>query len=217
MPKRTRRIITFFLNSGIGLLGFIIISNVIVVAISSQKTYDTIANTPTKPVALVLGTSSHTTQGHANRYFSERMETAAKLYKSNKVKKIIVSGDHRSRYYNEPHKMKKTLINHGVPSNIIIIDDAGYNTIESILRLKQVFSFEEVIIVSQKYHNFRAVFMALAQGIDAVAINADAQDSQAGFKQLFREFLARPKAIFDVVIRRKPTFLGKQLTPEETT
>jgi SanA protein len=171
------------------------------------------AQIPNARVALVLGTSPNTTTGGTNPYFTARMKAAAELYKMGKVSHILVSGDNGSPYYNEPERMKKALMdNHGIPAEAITLDYAGFRTLDSIVRCKKVFGQNEVIIVTQSFHSYRALFISDYYQLKAWAYVAPATSS-GKIKVIIREYLARTLAIWDLyLIHREPKFLGKKET-----
>lgn len=126
--------------------------------------YDQLEKVPQKEVALVLGASKEGKYG-LNRYFVYRMQAAADLYFSGKVKKLLVSGDNHVATYDETTDMAEYLIGLGVPDKAIIRDYAGFRTLDSVIRAQKVFHCKSLIIVSQKFHNQRAVFIARQLGI----------------------------------------------------
>ncbi len=150
-------------------------------------------------VGLILGTSKRTTQGHNNKYFDERITTAVELYNSNKVEQLIVSGDNRTRYYNEPKDMLNALMDKGIPESSIILDYEGISTLDSVVRSKLVFKKDKILIITQDFHCYRALFIANYFGIDAEAYSADNRGELPAFLAL-REILARLKAVFDLYI-----------------
>lgn len=167
---------------------------------------------PNKKVAVVLGTSKYISKGVENPYFTNRMNTAAKLFNAKKIDYILVSGDNSEIYYNEPITMKKELVKRGVPDSVIYLDYAGFRTLDAVVRAKEIFSLKEFIIVSQKFHNERAVFLARRKGIKAIAINADDLKGRAGLKTRIRELFARVKVFIDLyIIDKQPKFLGEKI------
>ena len=143
------------------------------VSIYSKKyIYDSIEEIPYNDVALVLGTSKYLYNGRVNMYFKFRMDAAYELYKSGKIKFILVSGDNRHRFYNEPKQMRLDLIRLGVDKKHIFLDFAGFRTRDSIIRANKVFNLTNFTIVSQPFHNERAIFIARQKNINAVAYNA---------------------------------------------
>lgn len=155
-----------------------------------------ISKIPPRKIALVLGTSPKMRSGIANPYFISRMDATGLLYHHGKIKKIIVSGE-KSRGYDEPSAMKKFLIyQEGVPEHVIVEDPMGFNTKESILRCKNNFKENDIIIVSQGFHNLRALFFARNIGMNALGFDAqDITKNESFYRNHFREFLARVKAV----------------------
>jgi SanA protein len=161
-----------------------------------------------KPVALLLGTARRTVQGRPNQFYRARIESAAELFHSGKVRGILVSGDNATRFYNEPVAMQKDLVALGVPAEYITLDYAGFRTLDSVVRAKQVFGVEQVIIVSQRFHAERAVFLARHFGLDAKGLAAADPPDPGLMKVRAREVLARLVAVVDIIIGRQPKFLG---------
>lgn len=172
---------------------------------TQNRTYTDVSAIPANDVGLVLGTSRRAYYG-TNLYFKYRMEAAAELFLSGKVKHLIVSGDNHIKGYDEATDMRDYLVELGVPATAITCDYAGFRTLDSIVRCKKVFGQQKVTIISQAFHNERALFLADEYEMDAIAFNA----KQVGkYKYPFREYLARAKAIIDVrVLHTSPRFLG---------
>ena len=196
------RIIFGLLELGVLLL---ILDNVWVVALTSGRTYNKISKVPSRDCALVLGTSPKMRSGVANPYFTARMDAVGTLYHHGKVKKIIVSGE-KSENYDEPAAMKRFLVyTEGVPENIIIEDPKGFNTHKSILRCKNVYGEKNVIIVSQGFHNLRALFFARNNGMNALGFDAqDVSKNESFYRNHTREFFARVLAVFYYVLGISP-------------
>jgi SanA protein len=164
---------------------------------------------PAKKVGLVLGCSPRLGNGSLNWFFKNRMDAAAQLFKSGKVEYLLVSGDNRFRTYDEPTEMKKALIERGVPAAKIICDYAGLTTLDSMVRAKAVFGQESVIVISQRFHNERAIYLARAFGVDAVGYNATDVSVSSAPRTYLREILSRQRAWIDAnILRRKPRHLG---------
>lgn len=193
-------------------LAAVIICNLITNSAARDKVFDDISDISKNKVGLVLGTSSKTVNGNENRYFKYRMEAAAELYKAGKVEYLIVSGDNHTEYYNEPQQMKVSLIALGVPDTAIYLDYAGFRTFDSVIRAKEIFGQTSLTIISQQFHNERAIFIAEHFGINAIGFDADDVSAKVGFKTRFREYLARVKMILDIyVLRTEPKFLGEKI------
>ena len=196
---------SFFNLIEIGIL-IMILANIWVFAVTNGKTYTKISKIPPRETALVLGTSPKMKSGISNPYFTSRMDATALLYHHGKIKKIIVSGE-KSRGYDEPAAMKDYLIyQEGVPENIIIEDPKGFKTQTSIKNCLQIYHQKDVIIVSQGFHNLRALFYARNSGMNALGFDAqDVLSNKSYYRNQSREFLARVVAVIYYVfnIERK--------------
>lgn len=179
---------------------------------TKDRVYSNINKIPAKKVALLLGTAKYLRHGRINRYFKYRIDAVVKLYDANKIKHIIASGDNRTKYYNEPIIMKKSLIERGIPRNAITLDYAGFRTLDSIVRCKKVFSQDDIIVVSQPFHNKRAIFISDYYGIKAIGFNAKQVPFALDKKTPIREYFARFKAVLDLyVLKTPPKFLGEKV------
>ncbi|ASW73753.1 SanA protein [Chryseobacterium piperi] len=183
------------LSAEIGIL-LICFGNAWVFALTNGRTYTKISKIPPREVALVLGTSPKMRSGQSNPYFTKRMDATALLYHHGKIRQIIVSGE-KSRGYNEPAAMKNYLVyQEGVPEEIIIEDPKGFNTYKSILRCKDVYKKNNVIIVSQGFHNLRALFFARNNNMNALGFDAqDVSKPESYYRNQFREIFARMIAV----------------------
>jgi len=176
------------------------------------RTYDEVAAIPHRPVGLVLGCSKHLRDGRENLFFLHRVAAAAELFGAGKVDHLLVSGDNRTVDYDEATDMKEALVARGVPESRVTCDFAGLRTLDSIVRAKEVFGQTELTVVSQEFHNQRAIFIAGRRGIDAIGFNADEVDAFNSFRTRCREHLARVKAVLDVcVLGTQPKFLGEKI------
>jgi SanA protein len=188
----------------------IVASNLWIVNSTSHNVFSDVTKLPDHRVALVLGTSNKTVSGHVNPYFRNRIETAAQLYKMGKIDHLILSGDNRSKYYNEPIEMNKALIKLGVPTTAITLDYAGLRTLDSIVRCKEIFGQNRIIIITQPFHSYRALFISSYYDIEAAAMVTD-EDSEYSFRIRLREYFARTKAVLDLyVLKTSPRFLGEK-------
>jgi len=193
-----------FVSAEIGIL-LICLCNAWVFGLTNGRTYTKISKIPPREIALVLGTSPKMRSGLSNPYFTKRMDAAALLYHHGKIKQIIVSGE-KSRGYNEPAAMKNYLVNQeGVPGDIIIEDPKGFNTYKSILRCKDVYKKKDVIIVSQGFHNLRALFFARNNTMNALGFDAqDVSKPESYYRNQFREILARVIAVVYFILGISP-------------
>ena len=154
-------------------------------------------------VGLVLGCSPFVASGKPSPQFRGRMQAAADLYRLGKVKRLILSGANPDSRYNEPKKMREALLELGVPSEAMVLDFAGDSTYESVTRAKVVYGLTNVTIVTQKYHAYRALFLARKTGVKAVAYQAPIEGvTGPGFRHPPREVFARLLAVMDVMVYR---------------
>jgi SanA protein len=176
---------------------------------SRGRLYDRAEDLPVSRVGLLLGTSPRTRRGTESEFFRHRIDAAVQLFLLGRIEYILASGDNSSRYYNEPIYMQNELVRRGVPEDRIVLDYAGFSTLDSVIRANKVFGQDRVIVISQRFHNERAVYIADSAGIEAYGFNAEAVGGYAGASVLAREVLARVKAILDVhILKRQPRFLG---------
>lgn len=171
---------------------------------AKDKLYDDVENVPHRKVGLVLGTSPISTwSGRRNYYFDHRIKAAADLYNAGKVDWLVVSGgDYRNSEngYDEPVAMRDSLIKQGVDSIRIVLDYDGTRTLNSIAKMRDVYRQDSIIIISQKYHNERALYQANHLGIDAIGYNAKTPGRRKSWwRNRGREVLARVKLFIDLV------------------
>jgi SanA protein len=196
-------------------LVFVLITTIISYRIIKNKAkpflFASLETIPENKVGLMLGTSPY----FANQYFRNRIEAAILLFNAGKIKRILISGDNHVEGYDEPTAIKKMLISRGIPDSCISLDYAGFRTLDSIIRCKEVFGQKAFTIISQEFHNERAVFIAQQNGINAVAFNARDVDKNYGFKTILREYFARVRCVFDIyLLHTQPHFLGEKINIE---
>ncbi|MDX2002706.1 MAG: ElyC/SanA/YdcF family protein [Chitinophagales bacterium] len=191
-------------------LGFALLGYFYVASATNKDIYSDMGNIHQHDVALVLGTSKRLKNGSSNPYFYTRVQAAATLYKNGKVKKILVSGDNGHVTYNEPKDMLNALIALGVCREDIVMDHAGFRTFDSMVRAKEVFGQQSLIVVSQRFQLQRALFIASAKNMKVVGF--EAEDPQLSGNFLFaREILARTKALMDCyLLNTAPRYLGQK-------
>lgn len=211
MKKLIKNSLKFFLLLFVAGIIFMVWTNYSIKASSDPYiSYET-KDLPAAKTALLLGTSKTLNNGFPNAYFYNRIYAAVELYKSRKVQYIIVSGDNSRKDYNEPEDMQLALMEHGIPQDKIFLDFAGFRTLDSVVRAKEIFGQNKIIIVSQKFHNERAVFLARKYGMEAFGFNAEDVNKYAGFKTNMREYLAKVKAYMDLMTGVEPKFGGKKI------
>jgi len=202
----------------ITILLFIITTFIYTIAVNSavdsktkSRLYSNVNEIPTNKVGLLLGTSKYLPDGRLNLYYQYRLSAAVKLYRRHKIKYILISGDNGSIHYDEPTTFKNDLIESGIPNDRIYLDYAGFRTLDSVIRSNKIFGQDSITVISQPFHNSRAVYLASHYNISAVGYNAKDVSKYYGFKTRFREMLARVKMMQDIIWKKKPKFLGKEI------
>ena len=211
MKKIIKNIFKIFLLLLVAGIIFIAWANYSIKQESSKFVSYRIEDVPVTKTALLLGTGKNLSNGMPNAYFYNRIQAAADLYKSGKIQYIIVSGDNSTKDYNEPEDMQLALVQNGVPQNRIYLDHAGFRTLDSVIRAKEIFGQTKVVIVSQKFHNERAVFLARKNGMEAFGYNAPDVNKYAGLKTNLREYLAKAKVYWDLIFGVEPKFGGDRI------
>jgi len=211
MKKIIKNIFKFFLLLLVAGIIFIAWANYSIKKDSEPFVSYNIADIPEAKTALLLGTGKTLSNGTPNAYFYNRIQAAAELFKSGKIQYIIVSGDNSTKDYNEPEDMQQALMESGVPQDKIIMDHAGFRTLDSVVRAKDIFSQKKLVIISQKFHNERAVFLARKNGMEAFGYNAADVNKYAGLKTNLREYFAKAKAYWDLLFGVEPKFGGEKI------
>lgn len=178
---------------------------------TDNRVFNDVSQLPVNKVGLLLGTSKLLRTGEPNQYFSNRILAANQLYRAGKIQYIVISGDNGRQGYNEPLEMKNELLKMGVPAKKIYLDYAGFRTYDSVYRLRDIFSQKRFTVISQEFHNRRAIYIAKALGLEAFGYNATDVDAYNGFKTQLREKFARVKVFIDLLVNNKPKFLGEKI------
>lgn len=209
MKKVIKKILIITGVSLTTLLVVFLICDRIVIKNAEGRVYDSVDSIPYREVALVLGTNPKTRiRGRDNLYFKYRIETAAELYHAGKVKTLLLSGDNSRNDYNEPEAMRDSLMAKGVPAEAIVLDYAGFRTLDSVVRCKTVFGYDSITVVSQYFHNERAIYIADKRGLNAIAINAqDVKIWKYPVRRIVREWISRVKLFIDEWTNKQPHFL----------
>jgi len=207
----TRKILKPFLYGLLFFAGAIICANMLVEYKTRNLIFDDVSKLKHNKAGLLLGTSRTLRGGEKNPFFYNRIEAAVELYKSGKIENLIVSGDNRTRFYNEPEEMKRELVKRGIPQDRIYLDYAGRRTLDSVVRCGEVFGQDSFTVISQKFHNQRAVFLGRYSGYDVVGFNAKDVNYFEGFRTRFREYFARVVMFADLLFEKKPRFLGEKI------
>ncbi|MGQ0584786.1 MAG: SanA/YdcF family protein [Reyranella sp.] len=175
---------------------------------AEAKSFSDVGKVPVVDVALVLGTAPIGPEGGPNRYFVYRLDAAAALYKAGKVKHFIVSGTRDGRY-DEPTAMRASLVERGVPAAAIYRDFDGDRTLDSVARARRIYGQTRLIIVSQRFHLSRALFLARHEGMDAWGFEARDVDTPYSIFTELRRYPSALRAYWDVWMNRSPGELGK--------
>ncbi len=195
----------------LGLLLLITVCHLTIEWYSGSRTYSDITLIPKNKVGLVLGTASRLVEGGVNPYYAHRIGATIELYKAGKIDYVLVSGDNGTIYYNEPATIKNDLIAGGIPADKIFLDYAGFRTLDSVVRAKEVFGLDKVTIISQEFHNERAIYLGSHKGLDAIGFNARDIDGSEALKVHFREYFARVKVFVDLLLNTQPRFYGDKI------
>ncbi len=196
---------------GLGFFFFVLWINLEVTKTGKQYAYDSVNAIPNNHCAVVLGTSKYLTTGKENHYYTYRIQSAVLLYKNKKIDYIIVSGDNKHKSYNEPVSMFNDLVEAGIPKEHIILDYAGFRTLDSVVRCFMVFGQHRFTVISQPFHNHRAIFIGRKRGLDVIAFNAGDQNGGPSVKVILREIGARVLLAYDLLVGTQPHFLGEQI------
>ena len=208
---RLKKLLLVFLLFAVALSTAVYFCNRAVIKAAGGKLFSDVDDVPYNKVGLLLGTSKYLANHRLNYYYVYRIDAAEKLYKAGKIKYIVVSGDNGHLDYNEPETMRNDLVNRGVDSADIFLDYAGFRTFDSMVRLREIFGQTTATVISQPFHNERALYIASREGINAVGFNARDVNAASGFHVRVREKLARVKVFLDYVFQTKPKFLGEKI------
>ena len=208
MKRKYAYIGLFLLSMPLVILG---LCNLIVEETARGKTYSSIQDIPENKVGMVLGTARGLVDGGLNPYYTYRIAATIALYNAGKIHFVLVSGDNGSIYYNEPMTIKKDLVAGGIPADKIFLDYAGFRTLDSVVRAKAIFGLESVTIISQEFHNERAIYLAEKKGLKAIGFNAGDIAGSQGQKVRFREYFARVKVFVDLLLNTQPKYFGDRI------
>lgn len=190
---------------------FTVFCNELVERSTKARLFTRVEDVPPHDVGLLLGANIHWRYSDTNLYMKYRIDAAVALFKAGKIKRILVSGDNHTSNYDEPTTIKTVLLQYGVPDSCITLDYAGFRTLDSVVRCKWIFGQNNVLIISQEFHDARALFLADAYGLKADAFCAKDVGKSRGLRTKLREYLARVSAVLDVyVMHTEPHFFGKK-------
>ena len=201
----------FVILALLGSIGMVLYADYTISKSTQDKLYTSVEAIPYHKVGMVLGTAKLLASGRENPYFTYRINAMEHLYKQKKISYIVVSGDNSSAGYNEPEDMKVSLMERGIPEEVIYLDYAGFRTFDSVFRMNAIFSEDSFVIVSQAFHNERAIYIGSYLGLDVVGFNAVDVSKSFGYKTMLREKLARVKVFLDRIVNIQPKFLGDKI------
>lgn len=207
--KWARRIKWSILIGAVLIFAVIVCANYAVRHTAKAFIYQNIDSIPQNKAGLLLGTSKLLRSGLPNQYFQNRIQATVDLYKAGKIEVVVISGDNSRKGYNEPEDMKSELMLRGIPEDKIYLDYAGFRTLDSVVRMEKIFGQKSFTIISQKFHNQRAIYIAHAKGLQVVGYNAEDVNAYSGFKTQLREKFARVKLFLDLWTGKNPKFLGE--------
>lgn len=213
MKKAIQKSIIVLSIITIAILTVFVICNRVVTMNAEGRLYDSVDSIPYRKVALVLGTNPQAKiNGKENLYFNYRIDKAAELYFAGKVSYLLLSGDNSREDYNEPEAMRDSLLAKGIPEKVIVLDYAGFRTLDSVVRCKEIFGQDSITIVSQYFHNERAIYIADKRGLNVIAINAkDGKIWKYPPRRILREWISRVKLFVDELTNKQPHFLGERI------
>ena len=205
MKRKTKRIFVVLISAAILLAAAVFVPNFIVVnkTKSDIVTLEESAELSDIDCAVILGAGVR--DGKPTPMLRDRLRTGIELYKIGAAKKLIMSGDHSSKDYDEVNIMKSYAVENGVPDGDIFMDHAGFSTYDTIYRAREIFEADSIIIVSQEYHLYRALYIAEKFDVKAVGVSADLNAYGGQTKRDLREILARDKDFFKCIIKPEPT------------
>ncbi len=191
------------LAGSILLLLFILACNIWIISATKSQVFNDIPSLPVNRDGLLLATGKLMENGRVNQHFVRRVDAAAALYRAGKVQRLILSGD---KAHDEPMELKRALLTRGVPESALVLDNSGLRTLNSVVRARDVFHCGNLTIISERFHDFRALFLSRYYGIHAVAYAPPDLPFRWMLKSTLRESLARVKAILDLyILHTKPT------------
>lgn len=211
MKRKLRKLLIALLAATVLCAAFILIPNLLVVNTVKNSIIPPDKATELKDADCIVVLGAGVRNGKPTAMLRDRLLTGISLYENGAAPKIIMSGDHGREEYDEVNVMKSFAVERGVPDEDIFMDHAGFSTYDTVYRARAVFEADSIIIVSQKYHLYRALYTARKLGIKAVGVSADLKKYAGQTKRDLREILARDKDFFKCIIKPEPTYLGEKI------
>ncbi|MER7521259.1 ElyC/SanA/YdcF family protein [Streptomyces sp. NPDC126499] len=176
--------------------------------LTAQDRLRTTADVPAQDVAVVFGAGLW--KGRPTPYLAHRLDTAAELYRTGKVRVLLVTGDNSRTEYDEPGAMRRYLADRGVPDDRVVSDYAGFDTWDSCVRAKKIFGVDRAVLVTQDFHIKRAVALCGAAGVESYGVGVGEPHDATWYYGTTRELAAAGKAALDAALRPDPRFLGER-------
>jgi|SRR5579859_2398683 len=204
--QRKRIVVAVLLVGFAALLALIVTCNAWIITTTRSQIFYDVGAVPFNADGLVLGTGKLIEKGRVNQHFVRRVDAAAALYHAGKVKRLILSGN---KWYDEPMEMKRALLERGVPESAMVLDNYGSRTLDSVVRARDVFKCGKLTVISERFHDYRALFLCRYYGIDAIAYAPKYLPFRWMIHSTVRECLARVKAVLDLyVLKTKPAVVA---------
>ena len=204
----TKKFIVYPLLLAITIIGItIFVCDTLVVYHAKNKSYTQVKDIPSTEYGLLLGTTPQTRLGEKSDFFKFRIDATENLYKAQKIRRIVISGDEKSLDgVNEPKSMRDSLVARGIPEQDIILDGKGFRTLDSVVRMSKVFDANSFTIISQQFHNERALYLATHLDLETKnvqAFHAQSPTTNFAFITYVREYLARVKMFIDIITKKE--------------
>ena len=209
--KTAKLLLKALVISGIILTIAVILINVYVTNTAEKRMYGEESILPKDTDCIIVLGAGLKADGTPNHMLRDRLDLALRLYKNGVCKKLLLTGDHGREHYDEVGAMKNYVLQRGVDPEHIYLDHAGFSTYDSMYRAKEIFVVKKAIVVTQKYHLYRAVYIGDALGMDIYGINSDPFTYVGQSARDVREYIARVKDFFGVMLDAKPKYLGERI------
>ncbi len=211
VKKIAKKLIKIMLVLGILAVMAVFFINMYVTGTAEKRMYSEESMLPRDADCIIVLGAGLKPDGTPNHMLRDRLDLAINLYEADICKKLLLTGDHGSDGYDEVNAMKDYVLSKGVPAEHVFLDHAGFSTYDSMYRAKEVFCVEKAIVITQKYHLYRAVYIGNGLGIDIYGMNSDPYTYVGQVARDIREYLARVKDVFSVAFKVKPEYLGEKI------
>jgi vancomycin permeability regulator SanA len=206
------KLLKYFNFTILAIIIIIIITNIIIVTSTTNNILDKNNINDLKDIDCILILGAGIRGNNPSPMLEDRLLEGISLYQNKVSPKILVSGDHMGKYYDEVNVMKDFLVGHKIPSQDVFMDHAGISTYDSIYRAKHIFKAKKIIIVTQKYHLHRALYIAENLGLESYGIASNPRQYRNQLIREIREYLARTKDFFKTLLKIKSTYLGEEIS-----